>query len=94
MKRQITRADADDIAIRALGFLVSDPERLGQFLAATGLGPDNLRSAAREPAFLASVMAHVAADDSLLLAIAGSLSLKPETVAEANLLLNPPWVDP
>ncbi len=94
MKRQMTRADADDIAIRALGFLVSDPERLGAFLASTGLGPENLRAAAREPAFLASVMAHVAADESLLLALACSMSLPPDVVAEANRFLNPPSVDP
>ncbi len=33
---------------------------------------------------------HVAGDESLLVALAGALSLPPETVAQANLVLNPP----
>jgi hypothetical protein len=94
MKRDMTSAEAEDIAIRGLGFLASDPERLGLFLAATGLGPENLRAAAGEPTFLASVMAHLAADDSLLAAAAGTIGLPVERVALANLALNPPWVEP
>ncbi len=89
-RRALNADDAETIAIRALGFLASEPERLGRFLAVTGLGPENLRSAARDPRFLASVLDHVAGDESLLVALAGALSLPPETVAQANLVLNPP----
>jgi hypothetical protein len=89
MRRDLAIPDAEDIAIRALGFLASEPERLGRFLAVTGLGPENLRSAASDPRFLASVLDHVASDESLLLALAANLSLAPETVARANALLNP-----
>src|SRR5688500_15467515 len=34
--------DAEALALRALGFLASDPARLEVFLAETGLGPANL----------------------------------------------------
>jgi hypothetical protein len=87
--RALTVAGAEDIAIRALGFLASEPERLGRFLSVTGLGPENLRAAAREPRFLASVIDHVAGDETLLMALASNLNLAPETIAQANAILNP-----
>jgi hypothetical protein len=90
MRRTMTRDDAEAIAIRGLQFLVSDPERLGRFLTMTGLGPDNLRSAARDPSFLPHVMDFYASDDSLLIALADHLSLKPETVAMAQQMLAGP----
>jgi Protein of unknown function (DUF3572) len=50
--RSGTRQDrhaAEALAVAALGFIASEPERLGRFLAMTGIGPDSLRAAAREP---------------------------------------------
>jgi Protein of unknown function (DUF3572) len=82
--------DAEAIAVKALGFLAGDPERLGAFLGLTGLGPENLRAAAREPGFLASVLDHVASDESLMLAFAGQAGLAPETVARAHRMLSGP----
>lgn len=72
------------MAISALGFLASDPERLSRFLAVTGLGPENLRAAAGEPAFLLSVLDYVASDESLLLALAGQLSIRPDAITRAH----------
>ncbi|KQU51244.1 hypothetical protein ASG72_15875 [Bosea sp. Leaf344] len=83
--------DAEALALRALGFLASDPARLEVFLAETGLGPANLRAAAQEPGFLASVLDHIAGSDSLLLELAGNLSLNPETIVAArSRLAGPP----
>jgi hypothetical protein len=75
---------AEALAIGALGFLAGDMERLGRFLATTGLGPENLRQAAGEPAFLASVLAYIAEDESLLLAFAADAGVRPERVAGAQ----------
>ncbi len=50
---------AEQVAVLALNFLAADAERLGGFLAATGIGPANLRQAAREPQFLAGVLRHL-----------------------------------
>ncbi|MGY6247269.1 DUF3572 domain-containing protein [Bosea thiooxidans] len=76
--------DAEALAVQALGFLASEPERIGPFLAATGLDPANLRAAAGEPGFLAAVLEHIGSSDSLLLEFAGNLRLNPEIVAEAR----------
>ncbi|MGL4440561.1 MAG: DUF3572 domain-containing protein [Bosea sp. (in: a-proteobacteria)] len=84
MLRPKNNQDAEGMAINALGFLASDPERLGRFLSVTGLGPENLRAAAGEPAFLLSVLDYVASDESLLLALAGHLSIRPETITQAR----------
>jgi hypothetical protein len=90
MKRALTAEDAETIAIQALGFLAGDAERLGRFLAVTGLGPHNLRAAAADPHFLAGVLAHVTQDDSLLAALAGNLSMKPEAIMAAHAVMAGP----
>jgi hypothetical protein len=87
---RVTREDAEAIAIAALGFMASDPERLGRFLAITGLGPENLRAAAGEPGFLGQILAHVAQDESLLLAFAANTGERPERVGAAHLVLAGP----
>ena len=85
-----TREEAEGIAVAALAFLAEDGERLGRFLAVTGLGPENLRQAAREPGFLGQVLDHFAADESLLLGFAESIGAPPERVAAAHLMLAGP----
>jgi Protein of unknown function (DUF3572) len=75
--------DSETLAVQALGFLASDEERLGRFLALTGLGPENLRAAAASPGFLASVLAHVAQDERLLMAFADAAGITPERVGRA-----------
>ena len=77
-------ADAENIAIQALGFIAADSERLGRFLGLTGLGPDTLRQAAAEPGFLAQVLDFIAGDESLLLAFAANSGLAPASVAAAH----------
>ena len=46
------QAGAVELAIAALGFLGAEPERLGRFLALTGIAPRSIRAAAREPALV------------------------------------------
>ena len=59
------------MAIQALSFIAADPERLGRFLAATGIGPGDIRAAAREPLFLAGVLDHITGDETLLVGLRG-----------------------
>lgn len=82
--------DAETLALRALGFLAAEPERLEPFLATTGLGPATLRAAASDPGFLAAVLDHISGSDSLLLEFAGNLGVSPETVALARERLSAP----
>lgn len=95
MARVLTAEAAEALALRALGFLAGEPERLEPFLAATGLGPATLRAAAQQPSFLAAVLDYVAGNESLLLELAGNLSLNPEVIANAHAALSaPPPDDP
>jgi len=89
---RITRKIAESLAIQALGFMASDPERLGAFLAATGVGPEAIRRAAADPSFLAGVLDYVAADEPLLLAVAEQAGLAPQEIEHAQAVLSGrPW---
>jgi Protein of unknown function (DUF3572) len=79
--------EAESLAIEALVFLAQDQERLSRFLAITGLEGQDLRAAAGQPGFLASVLDYLAQDESLLLAFAAEKHLKPEAVMRAALKL-------
>ena len=87
---RINVEESETIAIQALGFLASEPDRLGRFLAVTGLGPANLRAAATEPGFFAQVLSYVAQDESMLMAFAANSSLAPQTVSAAHQVLAGP----
>ena len=78
------RAAAAELAIAALGFIAGDGERLGAFLALTGIGPESLRAAAREPNFLLGVLDHVAGDEALLIAFAQEQGIDPAQVVQAR----------
>lgn len=75
------------LAALALSFLAADSERLERFLALTGLGPDNLREAAKDPAFHGSVLEYVLADEQLLLRFAADSDVQPERVVLAHQVL-------
>jgi Protein of unknown function (DUF3572) len=75
---------AEVLAIQALGFIAQDDERLGRFLALTGMGPAEIRTAARERHFLAGVLDYVTGDEELLVAFAGHAGVDPETIAIAR----------
>lgn len=81
---------AETIALRALAFLASDGERLGRFLALTGIGPTELRTQAREPHMLAGVLDHLMQDETLLMVFAAEAGVKPETIAAAHFALTGP----
>ncbi len=81
---------ARSLAVSALAFIAADPVRLDRFLGITGLGPDNLRTAAADPAFLNSVLDYLVADEGLLVGFAADAGLKPEAVARAHAALCSP----
>jgi Protein of unknown function (DUF3572) len=86
--RQSASVDsAQSLAVSALAFIAADSDRLSRFLSLTGLGPDNLRTAAADPAFLSSVLDYVVGEETLLVEFAGDAGLKPEAVARAHALL-------
>ena len=62
------RGTAEALAIAALTFIAEEPERLGRFLALSGIGPESLRAAACESGFLLGVLDYLTNDESLLIA--------------------------
>lgn len=75
---------AESCAIEALGFLAADPARLARFLAETGYEPAGIRAAAASPDFLAGVLDHLLADESLLLVFASHSGTDPKRIATAR----------
>ncbi len=82
---------AEIVAVQALAFIAEEPERLAAFLNATGIDPAAIRDAAREPRFLAGVLEHMLADESLLIAFAGGAGIDPAAVAQARRALGMIW---
>jgi hypothetical protein len=86
--------EAETLALRALGFLAADIERLGGFLAQTGLDPASIRGLVRERGFHAAVLDHLAQDESLLVAFATNEGLDPSIVMRARDLVCGPAPGP
>jgi hypothetical protein len=84
------REVAEIVAVQALSFLAGDPQRLGAFLAESGIGPETLRSAAADPHFLASVLDFVLRDDATVKAFANASQLHPTNIAAAREVLGDP----
>ena len=88
--RRPARLDRDGavaIAAQAVAFLAADEDRLGRFIALTGLSPAELRIGLGQPAFLGAVLDHLLGDEALLLAFADESGLAPELPATARRLL-------
>ena len=77
------REQAEQIAVAALGFIAADPELLARFLAITGIEAHAIRTAAREPGFLAGVLHFVAAHEPTLLDFADKADVKPAAILQA-----------
>ena len=78
---------AEIVAIRALSFLAGEPERLGQFLSESGIGPDTLRASAKDPGFLAGVLDFIVRDDATVRAFSDFSQLPAETITAAREVL-------
>jgi hypothetical protein len=75
----LTRQNAETIAIEALGFVAADPELLPRFLAITGIEAQSIR----EPGFLAGVLQFILAHEPTLMKFSEASGLAPATVAGA-----------
>ena len=85
------RAAAEALAVAALTFLASEPDHLGGFLAATGVGPGDIRHAARDPGFLTGVLDHFSGNEALLIAFAQHAGIDPTEVERARTVLGGIW---
>src|SRR5437764_5708808 len=73
----LDRGGAESLAIQALTYLASDPERLARFLALAGIWPNVVRHLSASPGFLAGVLDHIASDEPLLIAFADEAAIDP-----------------
>ena len=87
----LTQQAAEGLAIQALTFIAGDGERLGRFLATTGIGPAQIRAAAREPGFLIGVLDYLAGDERLLSAFAAETGVNPADIGKAIAALGDHW---
>jgi hypothetical protein len=78
-----TGPGAEDMAIAALGFIAADPALLPRFLAITGIEAQAIRTAAREPGFLAGVLQFIVAHEPTLMAFAENAGIEPTAVLKA-----------
>ena len=87
----LTEEAAEGLAIQALTFIAGDGERLGRFLATTGIGPAQIRAAAQEPGFLVGILDYLAGDERLLSAFAAETGNDPAHVGKALAALGGHW---
>jgi hypothetical protein len=82
--KRLSVDEAEGLAISALSYLAGNPDALGRFLSLSGIGPADLRTAAREPGFLAGVLEFFLADESLLLSFVEEVQIRPTMIAVAR----------
>jgi len=85
--RSLTVEVAETLAVQALSFIAGDPERLGRFLAITGIGPAEIRAASTEPGFLAGVLDYVAGDETMITEFAAQAGIDPSHIGVARAAL-------
>jgi hypothetical protein len=78
------RDKAETIALAGLVFLAEDAQRLGRFLALTGIGPAELKAGAEQPAVLGAVLDHLLGDETLLLTFAANAGLPAQMISMAK----------
>lgn len=75
---------AEAIATQALAYIAGDATRLGRFLAESGLGPESLRQAARDPSFLPAVLDFILLHEHDLIDFAAMAAIDPKLVGRAR----------
>jgi len=58
---------AETLALRVLGWLAEDRDRLDGFLAETGASPADLAAQVGDPAFLGAILDHLLSSDALVI---------------------------
>lgn len=72
-------AEAQAVALKALGHVAGDDALLSRFVALTGCGLDDIKARLGDNGFLAAVLDFLLADEPSLLAFVEAESMAPET---------------
>lgn len=78
---------AETLALQALAWILADPERAGQFLAATGADASALTRMVAEPLFLGAVLDFLLTDERALLDFAADAGIAPDLPMRARAAL-------
>lgn len=81
---------AEDVAISILGWLASEPELLGRFMALSGVDASSMRNAANDPGFLAGLVDFLMNHEPTLVAFCEATDTPPEAVVRAHHTLSGP----
>jgi Protein of unknown function (DUF3572) len=76
--------DVQALALAALAATLGDDRRARRFLDLTGIGTDELRRRAGEPALLAALIRFLEAHEPDLLTVSAELGVSPELLVQAR----------
>ncbi len=76
--------DGEILALSAFGFLAGEQEYFTRFVEMSGIDYGDIPEMANSPSFLASVLAFLLSDDSMLLTFCQSAKCIPEDVVRAH----------
>ncbi|RCS21980.1 DUF3572 family protein [Phyllobacterium salinisoli] len=83
MLTNMTTDQAQTMAVKALAFLAQDDELLPRFLSLTGIQANDIRTAAREPGFLAGVLQFYLAHEPTLMRFCEATGSNPMDIQRA-----------
>ncbi len=78
------KLQAEVVALRALGWIAGEEDRLGAFLAATGTSPADVRARAQDPDFLAAVLDFLLQDETSVIGFCDAEGLSYDTPGQAR----------
>ena len=84
MRRAVTNEDAMTLALGALGWVLSEPDRAQRLLSLTGLEPATLRAQAGDAGMLAAILGFVEGHEPDLVACAETLCTNPAALVAAR----------
>ena len=79
-----TPNDPYTLALAALAATLTDERRASRFLDLTGIGTDELRRCADQPALLAALLRFLEAHEPDLLSVSEQIGVKPEALVVAR----------
>jgi hypothetical protein len=84
-----TPNDPHALALAALAATLTDERRARRFLDLTGIGTDELRRRAGQPALLSALIRFLEAHEPDLLSVSEQIGVKPEALVAARRALEP-----
>ena len=77
----------ETMALHVLGFIASDPERLRDFITATGIAPNDLRQRAADREVMMAALEQLLQDEANLLVFCANAGIAPQEIARAHAAL-------